>query len=250
MTSTPGQEPRAHNSADAHGSYGIAAHTIGTFINFIVGSRPVRGLPIAAPFLLAVYVISDWPRGGTEGQYDRFALFLALLAAAVLIPVYHLLRAQSRTTPVRAGVFQMLSPLLCLLLTLLSWWSYGSLLHNRQITVTVGVAGAQPVTGVSERTLTLVVDAPPAEDRRARLRLVLKLAEDDPDKPACVHRTTATVTAKTPSVSPRSMNVRARSESEFHLGDPTVPLNFILDVTSPSPCPVRLETALGVLHNG
>ncbi|MER5989089.1 hypothetical protein [Streptomyces sp. NPDC001787] len=287
---TPGHESPPHNSARSTGPQSIAATHIDSLTQNIIGmgASPVAGWLLLVPVcFVVVYAVLGWPSGGFEGQAGWFTLFLLFLTAAALGAVRHLTRpggAERRKNgagngrknaagtgngrksgrrngngrrngagngPVRSpGPRLLWVPLASLLFSLLSWVSFEALADNSQVAVNIEIVGAQPLDGVQRRTLTLIVAAPAAEDRRDRLRLALTISEENPAKPACVHRATATITARTASVTPRMESVPARSERDFTLGTRGTPVEFTLDVTSDSRCPMRLEKALGTLHNG
>ncbi|MFI8433686.1 hypothetical protein ACIGJO_08040 [Streptomyces sp. NPDC079020] len=259
---TPGHESPAGNSAQSTGSQGVAATHIGTLTQNIIsmGTSPVAGWLLLVPVcFVVVCAVLDWPPAGFEGQAGWFTLFLLFLTAAALGAVRHLTRPgaaarrknRAGNEPSKEHAPRLLwVPLASLLFSLLSWVSFEALADNSQVAVNIEIVGAQPLDGVQRRTLTLIVAAPAAEDRRDRLRLALTISEENPAKPACVHRARATITARTASVTPRMESVPARSERDFALGTRGTPVEFTLDVTSDSRCPMRLEKALGTLHNG
>lgn len=252
---TPGHGTQ-HNSAKSRGSQSIAATTITSLTQSIlsVGASTVAGWLLLGPVgFVAVYAVLSWPSGGFEGQAGWFTMFLLFLTAAGLCTVRHLTRSSGANQQAQQEEHRprlLWVPLASLLFSLLSWVSFEAMADNSQISVNVEILGTQPLDGVRTRTLTLVVAAPAAENRRDRLRLALTISEDNPAKPACVHRARATITAKTASVTPRKEDVPARSERDFKLGTQGTPVEFTLDVTSDSRCPMRLEKALGTLHNG
>ncbi|MCX4970190.1 hypothetical protein OHA98_36635 [Streptomyces sp. NBC_00654] len=281
---TPGHGSPSRDSAQSTGPQSIAATHIDSLTQNIIsmGASPVAGWLLLVPVcFVVVYAVLGWPSGGFEGQAGWFTLFLLFLTAAALGAVRHLTRPggterrrngagngrrKGNADGLRNGDGQrnragngpgkrpgrrlLWVPLASLLFSLLSWVSFEALAGNSQVPVNIEIVGTQPLDGVQRRTLTLIVAAPAAEDRRDRLRLALTISEENPAKPACVHRATATITARTASVTPRMESVPARSERDFTLGTRGTPVEFTLDVTSDSRCPMRLEKALGTLHNG
>lgn len=163
---------------------------------------------------LAGYAVANWP-GGSRKQYVGFFAFLLLAAVAA---VCHIgvrkpdsghsggVGPHARRQEFRKGARPRLPDLLliaALVFSLLSWWSFENVVRNGEVTATFDVHGSRPLTGAPGSVLTMKLVKPDRADLRDRLRLTLRIGEDDPDAPACSHKTRVDLTAVTAG-SPRT----------------------------------------------
>ncbi|MET9436119.1 hypothetical protein [Streptomyces sp. NPDC006551] len=185
---------------------------------------------------LVVYAAVTWP-GGPWSQFLVFYAFVVAASAAALV-AWGFARSL-RTTLALASV-------LCCVLGLVALEHVD---RNGEIPVEIDVRGVQPVVGSRGGTLTLVMAQPAPEDVRERLRIALTVADDDPSTPTCVHKTTATLTAITPGITPGTLRVPADDVVEFdlhgHRGE--VLIGFTVE-TEPN-CAMRLAKVSGTLHS-
>ncbi|MGW6202387.1 hypothetical protein ACWF9B_01845 [Streptomyces sp. NPDC055089] len=207
---------------------------------------------------LTGYAAWNWP-GGSRNQY---VVFFAFLLLAFLASVVHIgLRRPDRGTATgaqgrggrdRSGLrlpdLLLVASLVC---ALTSWWAFQDVVRTGEVAATFHVSGAQPLTGAPGSVLTLTMAEPDRADRRDRLRLTLEIGEDDPDAPACSHKTRVLLTAVTDSVTPRRTELPARSTTDFGLGDLAdwAGVTFELRVRTAEGCTLRLVDRQGVLHN-
>ncbi|MCZ0980694.1 hypothetical protein O1L60_21590 [Streptomyces diastatochromogenes] len=228
-------EEKRNGSAKTYGNGSFAAGSIGDWATFIIKSlRLLETLPLLVAVAVGVYSVLTWP-GGPQSQY---VLFYALLGAGFVLSVVYAARGKNWT-------------LLALALgcSLLGLGSLGYTAHNGEVPVEIAVQGAQPLNGSQADALTLVMSAPAAEDVRDRLRIALKISDDDPNTATCLHKTTATLKAITPGVAPGEIRIAADSVVDFDLGGQrgAVSVAFVLH-TEPN-CVMRLSQVKGTLHN-
>lgn len=215
---------------------------------------------------LAGYAVWNWP-GGSRKQYVLFFTFLllAFLASVVHISLRRPERGRTAGPQAQAqgqgqgqrrkdGSGLRLPDLLLvasLVFSLISWWAFEDVVRTGEVAATVQVRGAQPLTGALGSALTLTLVQPDRGDRRDRLRLTLEIGEDDPDAPACSHKTRVLLTAVTEGVTPRRSDLPARSTTDFDLGDLAgrTGAAFELRVRTDEGCTLRLVDWQGVLHN-
>ncbi|MFJ2090289.1 hypothetical protein ACIOEW_13585 [Streptomyces sp. NPDC087901] len=207
---------------------------------------------------LAGYAIWNWP-GGSRSQYVAFFAFLLLAFLASVVHI-SLRRPDRGGTPgpqgqgakdgsgLRLPDLLLVASLVC---ALISWWAFQDVVRTGEVGATLRVRGAQPLTGAPDSVLTLTMAQPDRADRRDRLRLTLEIGEDDPDAPACSHKTRVLLTAVTDSVTPRRSELPARSTTDFALGDlaDRAGVTFELRVRTAEGCTLRLVDRQGVLHN-
>ncbi|MFE0174456.1 hypothetical protein ACFWZ2_19245 [Streptomyces sp. NPDC059002] len=241
--------------ARATGPQGLAANTIGnlTLIQKVIriGTSLVAGwLLFAAVLVVAVIAMLLWPENGAAGQSGTFALFLGLLLAAAAGAVVHIVRSSGTAdTPGSARRFVWV-PIISVVCAALAGWSLIRLVDNSEVDVAVTYQGEQPLDGKDNRKLTLTVRAPAADERRDRLRLSLTIRDDRPDTPTCVHKTRATLTALTANVTPQVSDVAARSTVDYDLGGRQGDVRFEIYLRTDPGCTMRVEKAIGTLHNG
>ncbi len=204
---------------------------------------------------LAGYAIWNWP-GGSRGQYVAFFAFLllAFLASVIHITLRRPERgrasgAQERGSKDGSGLrLPDLLLVASLVFSLISWWAFEDVARTGEVGATIQVRGTQPLTGAPDSVLTLTLAAPDRADRRDRLRLTLEIGEDDPDAPACSHKTRVLLTALTDGVTPRRSDLPARSITDFDLAD-RAGVTFELRVRTAEGCTLRLVDRQGVLHD-
>ncbi|MEU2251448.1 hypothetical protein [Streptomyces sp. NPDC019224] len=205
---------------------------------------------------LAGYAGWNWP-GGSRKQYVVFFAFLllAFLAAvahiAVRGPERGRIAGAGRGSPDARPRLPDLLLVASLVFALISWWSFQNVVRNGEVATVIEVTGEQPLTEAPGSVLTLTLPQPDRADRRDRLRLTLEIGENDPDAPACSHKTRVILTALTEGVTPHRSDLPARSTTDFALGDLAGPAGavFELRVRTDEGCTLRLADWQGVLHN-
>ncbi|MFJ7628300.1 hypothetical protein ACIQZN_17570 [Streptomyces sp. NPDC097595] len=211
---------------------------------------------------LAGYAVVNWP-GGSRKQYVGFFAFLLLAAVAAVCHVGvrkpdsgHSggVGPHARRQEFRNGARPRLPDLLliaALVFSLLSWWSFENVVRNGEVTATFDVHGSRPLTGAPDSVLTMKLVKPDRADLRDRLRLTLRIGEDDPDAPACSHKTRVDLTAVTAGVTPHEADLPARSTTDFALGDLTGRTGAVFEirVRTDEGCALRLVGWQGILHN-
>ncbi|WP_330240008.1 hypothetical protein [Streptomyces sp. NBC_00525] len=231
-----------------YGDGGTIISRVGTMVQIFFQRMPsVAGwLFLVLATVFAGYAAWNWP-GGPRKQYTAFFVFLIL---AFLTAVIHIgtSRPQGRGFRYRARTWLLIASLV---LSLVSWWSFQNVVRNGEVPATIRVTGEQPLTGEPGSALTLTLPQPDHADRRDRLRLTLEIGEDDPDAPACSHKTHVLLTAVTQGVTPRRSRLPARSTTDFALGDlaDRSGTSFELQVRTVEGCTLRLVDWRAVLHN-
>ncbi|MGA5197434.1 hypothetical protein [Streptomyces exfoliatus] len=223
---------------ETHGTHSIAADTIGSGATFNLQQTPRRRLLEVLPLFVAVavagYAALAWP-GGPQSQYH---LFYGSLGAGFVSAVAYAVRGK--------GWLLLTLALGC---SLLGLGLFGSTARNGEVPVEIDVRGAQPLRGSQAGHLTLVMPAPKSGDVRDRLRLALTISDDDPFTPTCIHKTTATLTATTPGVTPSSRRVAADSVVDLDLGGHRGEVTVAFALHTEPNCVMRLAKVKGTLHN-
>lgn len=250
-----GQRVNVRSTGDGNtliGSIGVLMQVFSRRASFVTG-----WLFLVLSVVLAGYAVWNWP-GGSRGQYAVFFVFLLL---AFLAAVAHIgIRAPERARTggahpaPRDGARALLPDLLLiasLVFSLIGWWSFQNVVRGGEVTTAIQVRGKQPLTDAPGSVLTLTMPQPDRADRRDRLRLTLEIGEDDPDAPACSHKTRVVLTALTEGVTPRQSDLPARSTTDFALGDlaDRAGASFELRVRTDEGCTLRLVDRQGVMHN-
>ncbi|MBL3671581.1 hypothetical protein JL475_38080 [Streptomyces sp. M2CJ-2] len=212
-------------------------------------------LVIAATIGFVVFAVAQWP-GGPQIQYVWFyvlvALALLIAGAAALYPADRTGQTcdavqQAADTRRRRTARAILvgAAALCCGGGALAWVDVD---RTGEVGVEMAIRGTQPV-GDTGGTLTVEMTRPASGDVRDKLRLVLTIIDDDPSTPTCVGRTTATITAVTPGITPNAREVPAQSTVDFDLGGREGAVRFAVDVWPETGCSMRLAQARGTLHN-
>ncbi|MFB7473635.1 hypothetical protein [Kitasatospora sp. NPDC056184] len=244
------EHPGPDRPAQIHSSGGQAfnaAHIDRSTFTFLRNVDPrslVALLPLLVALGIAGYAALSWP-GGPQSQYP---LFYAALAAGFVLSVRCAVAGSGSAGVARtwstAGLLLVVTALLASLLGLAG---LEEVRRNGEIAVEISVRATQPLTGSG--TQTLVLPAPAPGKARDRLRLALTLADDDPASPTCVHKTTATLTALTPGVTPGVQRVPAQSVVEFDLGGQRGEVAVEISVQTRQNCVMRVAKADGTLFN-
>ncbi|MGC9439412.1 hypothetical protein [Streptomyces sp. WG5] len=212
-------------------------------------------LVITGTIGFAVYAVAHWP-GGPQIQYVWFyvlaPLALLIAGAAALYPADRTGQprdaVQQAADRRRRGTVRAIllgTALLCSLGGACVWLVVDL---TGELGVEMSISGTQPV-GDAGGTLTVEMARPALDDVRDKLRLKLTIVDDDPSTPTCVGRTTATITAATPGVTPNTREVPAQSTVDFDLGGRQGALRFEVAVHPETGCSMRLAQARGTLHN-
>ncbi|WP_380279928.1 hypothetical protein [Kitasatospora purpeofusca] len=240
----PGADQRTHINSSGRQAVTVGHADRSTF-TFLRNVDP-RSLAALLPLLVAVgtagYAALSWP-GGPQNQY---VWFYAALAAGFALSVRCAIAGSAGVSGKRstAGLLLLASSLV---LSVLGLAGLENVRRNGEIPVEISVRGTQALTGSG--TQTLVMPAPATGKARDRLRLALTLTDDDPASPTCVHKTTATLTALTPGVTPGVQRVPAESVVEFDLGGQRGEVTIEISVQTRQNCVLRVARAGGTLFN-
>ncbi|WP_286254125.1 hypothetical protein [Streptomyces graminofaciens] len=155
--------------------------------------------------------------------------------------------ARERMAKRRRLLARVALPVTSVLFAVAGLLAFQHVVATGEIPTEVRIRGSQLLQGPRSTPLTLVVPAP--EEPREKLRLELTLADYDDSTGTCVHKTTATVTAATPGVTPNRKEMTAEDTVDFDLGGNKGPLRFQVTVRTEANCTMRLAKATGTLHN-
>ncbi|WTO33255.1 hypothetical protein OG399_43420 [Streptomyces achromogenes] len=211
-------------------------------------------LVIAATIVFAVFAVAQWP-GGPQIQYVWFyvlaALTLLAAGAAALYPAGR--TGQIRDAAQQAADTRRRRMVRAFLVGAAALCSGGGALawvdvdRTGEVGVEMTIRGTQPVDDTGG-TLTVVMMPPASGEVRDKLRLTLTIKDNDPNAPTCVGRTTATITAVTPGITPHNSEVPAQSTVDFDLGGREGEVRFEVAVRPETGCSMRLTQARGTLH--
>ncbi|MGC9497804.1 hypothetical protein [Streptomyces sp. WG7] len=212
-------------------------------------------LVIAWTIGYVVYAVAHWP-GGPQTQYVWFyvlaPLALLIAGAAALYPADRTGETrdaeQQAADERRRGIVRAVLVGTALLCSFGGAFAWAVVDRTGEVGVEMSIGGTQPV-GDAGGTLTVEMARPALDDVRDKLRLKLTIVDDDPSTPTCVGRTTATITAATPGVTPNTREVPAQSTVDFDLGGRQGALRFEVAVHPETGCSMRLAQARGTLHN-
>ncbi|MER6009916.1 hypothetical protein [Streptomyces bluensis] len=259
-----------HNSVSGGRQQGgvTQAHTVNNL--WVDLSRAVP--PIPGTWLLVLDVLGlvlaalYWP-GGPLSQYVAFGLLCtgALVTAGCSVVTGRPDRGRGAPKPEdselsdaaqrqagetkdnrRRRVARVTFPVVSLLFSVAGLLAFQNVVDTGEVPTEIHIRGTQPLNGPRPAPLTLDVPAP--EEPRGKLRLSLTTLDDDQSTGSCVHKTTATVTAITPGVTPNAYEVAAEDTVDFDLGGNTKALRFTFTLHTEADCSMRLAKATGTLH--
>ncbi|MFE6777247.1 hypothetical protein [Streptomyces sp. NPDC057702] len=223
--------------------------------------RHVAWMPVSACLVIVttiafgIFAVAQWP-GGPQMQYVWFyvltTLTLLVAGAAALYPSGQTGQtcdaAQRAAGTRRSRIVRAIlvgAATLCCGGSALAWVDVD---RTGEVSVEMIIQGKQPV-GDTGGQLKVVMKQPASGDVRDKLRLTLTVKDDDSSAPTCVGKTTVTITAVTPGVTPHNSEVPAQSTINFDLGGREVAVEFAIAVRPGTGCFMRLAQARGTLHD-
>ncbi|MGX7757589.1 hypothetical protein ACWQ06_02845 [Streptomyces angustmyceticus] len=230
-----------HNSPTAHGDHSIAANDIKNVIVKWVMHPSARWLPLLLACTAVVIAGSTQP-GGPAGQY---ALWGTLSGLALLTAAARVLNRRPRDARV-VGALSLVS----VLATVGGWLAFQHVVAHGEVDVTgaVRIQGTQPLDRETNRSLTLLLDAPALKEARDALRLTLAIEDHDPAGPTCLPDS-ATVSMLTSGVAAQSQRIGSSGTVDFALGAGVSTVRIDVTVHTDHGCRMDISTKEAVLHD-